>query len=176
MFLAQSLVFFGEEWLTFQIGRADLWREPNRCRPPLLFKQHSQHFLIFTPDPCCCCVWHCLLDLPHTQSRCHARWTLEPPGTCPPPRWGSRSRGSWSQTGCSSLSEWYNDTMLFCLHDLLYFIWFTGVGFLLHLVHSMAVHPPCETCCLWLAVGRRSRWNRSHARSVSGHSWPPAEE
>lgn len=47
--------------------------------------------------------------------------------------------------------------------------------FLLYLVHSMAAHPPCETCCLWLAAGRRRRWSRTHARSVSGHSWPPAE-
>ena len=45
--------------------------------------------------------------------------------------------------------------------------------FLLYLFHSMAVHPPCGTCCLWLAVGRLHRRNRTHARSVSGHSWLP---
>lgn len=30
MFLAQSLVFFGEERLTLQAGRAHLWRERER--------------------------------------------------------------------------------------------------------------------------------------------------
>lgn len=61
---------------------------------------------------CCHCEWNCFhmrgevtSDLPRTQSRCHARWTLKPPGTCPPPRWGSHSRGSLSRTGCSSLSK-----------------------------------------------------------------------
>ena len=46
MFLAQSLVFFGEERLTLQISGADLWREPKMYRPGLLFTQHSQHFLV----------------------------------------------------------------------------------------------------------------------------------
>lgn len=113
MFLAQSLVFFGEERLTFQRSRADLWREPKIYSAVLLFTQHSQHCLIFRSNPCCCCGWNYLLDLPHTQSRCHARWIREPPGTCPLPRWGSHSRGSWSQTDCSSLSEERQNVILF---------------------------------------------------------------
>lgn len=48
--------------------------------------------------------------------------------------------------------------------------------FLSYLVRSTASRPPCGTCCLWLAVGRRRRWSKTRAKSVSGHSWPPAQE
>lgn len=51
------------------------------------------------------CECRVRLHLPHTRSRCRARWSPGPPGTCPRPRWGSRSRGSWFRTGCSSLCE-----------------------------------------------------------------------
>lgn len=50
MFLAQRLVFFGEERLTFQISLADLWREQKLYRAVLLFTQYSPHVLIFIPS------------------------------------------------------------------------------------------------------------------------------
>lgn len=127
VFLAQRLVLFGEERLTFQISGADLWWEPKTYRVMLLSTQHSQHLLSFGFKPCCRRERHRLLDLPHTRSRCHARWILGLPGTCPPPRLGSHSRGSWSQTGCSSLSEQSIYKMLFCLQDFHDNIWLTSL-------------------------------------------------
>lgn len=65
--------------------------------------------------------------------------------------------------------------ILVCLYAKL--SWCTLVwATLLYLVHSMVVHPPCGTCCLWLAAGRQCTRNRTHARSVSEHSSPPAEK
>ncbi len=121
-FLHKALSFLEKNgWPSRLVEQTCREREPKTCRAVLLFKQYSQHFHIFRSNSCCCLEWNCLVDLPHTQSRCHARWILEPPGTCPRPQWGSRSRGSWSQTGCSSLSEKYIYKMLFCLHTFCLF-------------------------------------------------------
>lgn len=49
------------------------------------------------------------LHLPHRQSRCHARCTRGPRGTCHRPRQGTRSRGSRSQTNCRSLEHGQNN-------------------------------------------------------------------
>lgn len=101
------------------------------------------------------------------------------PGTCPLPQWGSRSRGSWRQIAGSSLSEQRVDRTSACLRVWVFIEAFGStetVRFPLYLFHSTAVHPPCGTCCPWLAVCRQHRRNRTHARSVSGHSWPPAEK
>lgn len=49
------------------------------------------------------------LHLPHRQSRCHARCTRGPRGTCHRPRQGTRSRGSPSQTNCRSLEHGQNN-------------------------------------------------------------------
>lgn len=94
------------------------------------------------------------LHLQCRRSRCRARCNRGPPGTCLQPRWGTHSRGSWSQTYCRSLftdKETWHYTHRTKHHHFLCFCWhqnkslFTTESYLCLSIHwllcSTVIHP-----------------------------------
>lgn len=123
------------------------------------------------------------LHLPHRQSRCHARCTRGPRGTCHRPRQGTRSRGSPSQTNCRSLEHGQNNMTyvkkkqhilsILIETSLISPVSMMTVFIITHLVHSTALRPPGGRCCSWLAADRKRRESSRHATSVWGRLSPP---